>query len=352
MKIAQVAPLTEAVPPPLYGGIERTVSDLTEALVSLGHDVTLFAAQGSVSQARLVTYRDRPLRLDPAAQKSSLASHLDMLGDLRERAEEFDVLHFHTHLLHFPLFEHMAGKTITTLNGRLDVDDFAAAFRCWPQFPLVSVSLAQRVPLPDLNWIANVPHGIDATAYGIDASASGDYLVFLGRFSPEKRPDRAIDIARRAGMPLKIAAKVDDDDREYFVRYIQPSMYAPDIESLGEIGDVDKARLLRGARALLFPIDWPEPFGLVMIEAMACGTPVIAWRHGSVPEVIEDGVTGFIVDDIDAAVHAVERAEYLDRRTMRLAFEARFTAAGMADGYLRAYARLVDTLPDMPKVYP
>ncbi|WP_459618352.1 glycosyltransferase family 4 protein [Bordetella sp. 2513F-2] len=340
MKIAQIAPLYEAVPPRLYGGTERVVAHLTDALVALGHDVTLFASGDTCTRGRLVPVRDQALRLDPAPLKSDVASHLAMLYEVRARAAEFDVLHFHVDLLHFPLFEEMAGRTLTTLHGRLDLKDLPEAYRRWPDYPLVSISESQREPLPSANWIGTVHHGMDPAPYRPPARPRGDYLAFLGRISPEKRPDRAIMIARQAGMPLKIAAKVDAADQAYFRQAIEPLLDDPLVEFIGEIGDHQKSEFLGNARALLFPIDWPEPFGLVMIEAMACGTPVIAWRQGSVPEVLEEGVTGFIVDDIEQAAAAVERAGWLDRRRVRSVFERRFTATAMAGRYLRLYRQL------------
>src|SRR5690606_24895159 len=305
MRIAQIAPLYEAVPPKLYGGTERVVAHLADALVGQGHDVTLFAAADAGTRARLVPMRDRALRLDPAPLKSDLAAHLGMLAEIRERADEFDILHFHIDLLHFPIFEDIAHRTLTTLHGRLDLTDLPEAYRRWHRFPLVSISNHQRTPLPFANWHATVPHGLDTSLYPFSEQPAGDYLAFLGRISPEKRPDRAIAIATRAGMRLRIAAKVDPADRSYFEQKIRPLLDNPLVEYIGEIGDADKAAFLGGARALLFPIDWPEPFGLVMIEAMACGTPVIAWRCGSVPEVVEHGVTGLIVQSEAEAVSAV-----------------------------------------------
>ncbi|HEY4292626.1 glycosyltransferase family 4 protein [Luteibacter sp.] len=340
MRIAQVAPLYEAVPPRLYGGTERVVSHLTEALVAQGHDVTLFAAADAVTQARLSPGRDQALRLDPTPLKSELAAHLSMLHDLRERIDEFDVVHFHTDMLHFPLFESLAERTLTTLHGRLDMKDLPDTYRRWHRYPLVSISQAQRAPMPFAHWFGNVPHGLDPASYEMPDRPKGDYLAFLGRIAPEKRPDRAVAIARAVGMPLRIAAKVDGADRDYFEQAIRPLFASPDIEFIGEIGDDEKADFLGHAHAVLFPIDWPEPFGLVMIEAMACGVPVIAWRHGSVPEVIDDGVTGFIVKDLSAAAHAVSCAGALDRRHIRQVFEQRFTAQTMALGYTELYERL------------
>lgn len=339
MKIAQIAPLYECVPPCLYGGTERLVAHLCDALGALGHEVTLFAAEGSSTAGTLVTARDQALRLDASPLKSELASHLSMLHDLRNCAAEFDILHFHVDLLHFPFFESIAHKTLTTLHGRLDLKDLAGAYQRWHRYPLVSISHYQRTPLPSARWVSNVYHGLCADAYGF-SPAHGEYLAFLGRISPEKRPDRAIAIARATGLPLKIAAKVDAADREYFEQQIIPLLALPGIEYLGEIGDQDKTAFLGNARALLFPIDWPEPFGLVMIEAMACGTPVIAWGCGSVPEVLDDGVTGFIVNSEAEAAGATRQVLELDRQAIRAVFEKRFSASVMAERYVDLYRQL------------
>jgi glycosyltransferase involved in cell wall biosynthesis len=340
MKIAQVAPLYEAVPPKLYGGTERVVANLTDALVDAGHDVTLFAAADAQTRATLVAVRDQAIRLDPAPLKSDLAAHLAMLHEVRARADEFDVLHFHVDLLHYPFFEDMAERTLTTLHGRLDLKDLPQAYGCWPQFPLVSISDAQRKPLPSANWVGTVHHGLPADLLPFNPTPRGGYLAFLGRVSPEKRLDRAIAIARAAGMPLRIAAKVDSADQQYFARRIEPLLDGPDIEFVGEINDAGKAAFLGEAEALLFPIDWPEPFGLVMIEAMACGTPVVAWRCGSVPEVVDDGVSGRIVDSLPEAIAAVAQVRALDRAGVRAAFERRFCASVMARRYVELYARV------------
>lgn len=340
MKIAQIAPLYEAVPPRLYGGTERVVGHLVDALVEQGHDVTLFASGDTLTRAKLVATRKQALRLDPAPLKSDLAAHLSMLHEVRRRAHEFDVLHFHTDMLHFPLFEDMAGCTLTTLHGRLDIADLAGAYGRWDKFALVSISDRQRKDMPDANWYATVHHGVDPAGFRFNATPRGDYLAFLGRISPEKRPDRAIAIACAAGVPIRIAAKVDAVDRNYFVREIEPLLAHPLVEYIGEIGAEQKADFLGQARALLFPIDWPEPFGLVMIEAMACGTPVIAWRCGSVPEVLEDGKSGFIVDDMAQAVQAVEQVRHLPRARVRAEFEHRFTADAMARRYVQLYWQL------------
>ena len=340
MRIAQIAPLYEAVPPRLYGGTERIVAYLADALVELGHEVTLFAAADARTRARLAPARDQAIRLDPAPLKSDVAAHLSMLKQVRERAGEFDVLHFHVDLLHFPFFEDIAAHTLTTLHGRLDLKDLPEAYRRWPRFPLASISEQQRRPLPFANWLGTVPHGLPAALYRPAAAPAGDYLAFLGRMSPEKRPDRAIAIARRAGVPLRMAAKVDGADADYFHARIRPLLDGPGVSFEGEIGDAGKRDFLAHARALLFPIDWPEPFGLVMIEAMACGTPVIAWDCGAVREVVEDGVTGFIVRSEDEAVAAVARLPGLDRAAIRRRFEQRFSARAMAERYVALYRRL------------
>ena len=340
MKIAQIAPLCEAVPPRLYGGTERVVSHLTEALVEQGHDVTLFASGHTITSARLIATRDQPLRLDPAPLKSDLASHLALLHEVRRHACEFDILHFHIDLLHFPLFEPLAARTLTTLHGRLDIVDLPQVYERWPMFPLISISDRQRVHLPDANWYATVHHGISGKSYRYSACPEGDYLAFLGRLSPEKRPDRAIEIAKASGVPIRLAAKVDDVDRAYFEQHIRPILDHPLVSFVGEIGDDEKSDFLGHARALVFPIDWPEPFGLVMIEAMACGTPVIAWNCGSVPEVIEDGRTGWVVEEMAQAVAAVEAARHLSREQVRAAYEQHYTAHAMASRYVQLYWQL------------
>ncbi len=341
MRIAQISPLYEAVPPKLYGGTERVVAHLCDALVDLGHDVTLFASADADTKAQLSPVRDQAIRLDPAPLKSDLAAHMSMLHEVRRIADSFDVLHFHTDMLHFPLFEDMGSRTITTLHGRLDMKDLPGVYRRWPQFPLVSISDHQRRPMPWANWAGTVLHGMRNDLYRFAPQPKG-YLAFLGRISPEKGPDRAIAIAKELGMPLKIAAKVDGADATYFKNEIEPLLDHPLIEFLGEIGGERKSDLLGGAEALLFPIDWPEPFGLVMIEAMACGTPVVAFNCGSVPEVIEHGVTGFIVDGVEGAVQAVRRIGEIDRRRVRARFELRFSATAMARRYLDLYDRLIE----------
>lgn len=341
MRIAQVSPLYEAVPPKLYGGTERVVAFLTDALVDLGHRVTLFASGDTVTKANLVAVRDQAIRLDPAPLKSDLAAHLAMLHQVRERADEFDIIHFHIDLLQYPMFEHMSQRTITTQHGRLDLKDLPGVYSRWKGFPLVSISKDQRKPLPRANWAGTVYHGLPRDLLTPKPRSTSPYLAFLGRISPEKRPDRAIEIAKRSGIPLKIAAKVDAADAAYFRNEIEPLLKDAPVEFIGEIGDHQKSDFLSGATALLFPIDWPEPFGLVMIEAMACGTPVIGWPCGSAPEVIDDGVTGFLVNSIDEAVKAIDSASRLNRSNIRRVFEQRFSAHVMALSYVALYARLL-----------
>jgi glycosyltransferase involved in cell wall biosynthesis len=339
MKIAQIAPLIESVPPRLYGGTERIVSYLSEELVRQGHEVTLFASGDSLNSAELVPCTEQALRLDPR-MKDPLPYYMVMLDEVRRRACDFDVLHFHIDYLHFPLFRDLAQLTLTTQHGRLDLPDLSVAYRVFSEFPLVSISDDQRRPCPDWNWHRTVHHGLPPDLCAFSPQARGGYLAFLGRICPEKRPDHAIEIARRAGVPLKIAAKVDRVDQAYFEEVIRPLLRDPLIEYVGEIGDRDKPTFLGDALALLFPIDWPEPFGLVMIEAMACGTPVIAYRRGSVAEVLDHGWTGFIVDDLAAATAAVADLGQLDRRLIRARFEQRFTAQRMAKDYLAMYESL------------
>jgi glycosyltransferase involved in cell wall biosynthesis len=337
MRIAQVSPLYEAVPPRLYGGTERVVAQLCDALVELGHDVTLFACAEARTRARLWPVRDQAMRLDPVLLKSDLAAHLNQLAEVRAVADQFDVVHFHTDMLHFPLFEDMTARTLTTLHGRLDLKDLPKVYERWNGFPLVSISRAQRAPLPSANWAGTVHHGLALDTYAFSPKSAG-YLAFLGRISPEKGPDRAIRIAQRVRRPLRMAAKVDRVDQAYFETDVAPLLDEPLVEFLGEIGDADKSRFLGGAEALLFPIDWPEPFGLVMIEAMACGTPVIAFDRGSAPEVIEPGLTGFLVNSEAEAAEAVAKAASLDRATIRRRFEERFSARTMARQYVELYA--------------
>jgi glycosyltransferase involved in cell wall biosynthesis len=343
MRIAHVAPLYESVPPKLYGGTERIIAYLTEALVDLGHDVTLFASGDSRTSARLVAGREKALRLDPEPLKSEIAAHLAMLDEARRRADDFDVIHFHlSHFLHFPLFERMAGRTVTTPHGRLDYADLAPAYRRFPRFPMISISRSQRARLPEANWLATILHGLPPDLYQPDYETADDtYLAFLGRFSRDKRPDRAIEIARRAGIKLKLAAKIGDDDRAYFRERVEPLIDGDRVQYVGEITEDQKAAFLGNAAGLLFPIDWPEPFGLAVIEAMACGTPVIAWSCGAMPEIVEHGVTGFIVESVEDAVASIPGLLSLDRRVVRQTFERRFSAQRMARDYVAAYARLL-----------
>ncbi|MGX5801102.1 glycosyltransferase family 4 protein [Bradyrhizobium sp. Arg314] len=343
MRIAHVAPLYESVPPKLYGGTERIVFYITEALVELGHDVTLFASGDSESSARLASGRDQAIRLDPRPKKSEIAAHLAMLADVRERAGEFDVIHFHlSHFLHFPFFEQIAGRTVTTPHGRLDYVDLAPAYKRFPRFPMISISHSQKRGLPDANWLATIHHGLPLDAYGptYEPQPKEPYLAFLGRLSRDKRPDRAIEIARRSGLKLKLAAKIGDDDRAYFQDNIEALIDGDRIDYVGEITESEKSEFLGNAAGLLFPIEWPEPFGLVAIEAMACGTPVIAWNRGALPEIVDNGVTGFVVDNVDDAVASVPALLGLDRRQVRAVFETRFSATRMARDYLAAYMRL------------
>jgi glycosyltransferase involved in cell wall biosynthesis len=339
MRIAQVSPLFESVPPQLYGGTERVVSYLTEELVRRGHDVTLFASGDSVTKARLVAPVRRSLRLDSGCI-DQLAHHVVLLESVFARAHTFDVVHFHIDYLHYPLSRRHHIRHVTTLHGRLDLPDLKPLYDEFTEMPVVSISQAQRDPLPQANWQATVYHGLPRDLYHCRTEPDG-YLAFVGRISPEKRVDRAIRIAREIGMPLRIAAKVDPVDRTYFDAEIAPLLAANSwVEFVGEIGEADKCAFLAGATALLFPVDWPEPFGLVMIEAMACGTPVVAYAHGSVPEIIEPGVTGFIVDGLEGALRAVRAAAALDRRRVRERFEQRFTAERMARDYLAVYESL------------
>ncbi|MBI2235829.1 MAG: glycosyltransferase family 4 protein [Magnetospirillum sp.] len=337
MRIAEVAPLYEAVPPKLYGGTERVVSYLTEELVVLGHHVTLFASADSVTSARLVDACAHALRLE-GADTDSLIPHVLQLESVMARADEFDVIHFHADTLHYPFARRSHVPVLTTLHGRQDVPGLAGLYREFDDVALISISNAQRSPVPWVNWIGTVHHGLPAGLLRGPVRPEG-YLAFIGRFSPEKRFDRAVAIARAAGLPLKAAAKADVHDSDYFERVVQPLLDDQLVDWVGEIGEGDKEAFLGGALAHLFPIDWPEPFGLVMVEAMACGTPTIAWPCGSVPEVIEDGVTGYVVDSVEAAVAAVERCRSFDRHRCRQAFERRFTARRMAADYLALYQR-------------
>jgi len=342
MKIAQIPPLIESVPPRLYGGTERIASYLTEELIELGHEVTLFASGDSRTDAELVACCPEALRL--AGSHDTLACSVLQLEALRKRAREFDILHFHVEYLHFPLVRQMGSRSVTTMHGRMDLPDYPRLFGEFRDMPLVSVSDQQRAP-QKANWVATVHHGLPRNLYR-PQDGGGGYLAFLGRMSREKRADRAIRIARRAGTELKMAAKIGVDDRPFFERAVVPLLEVPGVEFLGEIGEAEKNDFLGGARALLFPIDWPEPFGLAMIEAMACGTPVIAWRSGATSEVVEDGVTGFIVDSIDDAVAAIDRVGSLSRARVRSRFEERFTAERMAQEYVAVYEYLNRTDPE------
>ena len=348
MKIAQVAPLIESVPPRLYGGTERIVSYLTEELVGLGHDVTLFASGDSVTNAELAPCCTRALRLDPAV-RDIIPHFMLMIDKVRERAEEFDILHFHIDLFHFPLFRLLASQSLTTLHGRQDLGDLKPFYSRFAEMPLVSISNDQRKPLPHANFVATIHHGIPSDLHR-PSFEQGKYLAFLGRISPEKRPDRAIRIARDAGIPLKVAAKVDKVDEDYFRNDILPLIDGPGVEFIGEINEHEKTKFLGEAAALLFPVDWPEPFGLVMIEAMACGTPVLAFRCGSIPEIIEDGVTGKIVDTEEGAIAALSQILSYDRRAVRQRFEERFTAARMAKDYMSTYRKLSKIQPSNRKM--
>jgi len=339
MRIAQIAPLHEAVPPKLYGGTERIVSYLTEELVTLGHEVTLFASGDSVTNAELVSVWPRAIRLDESV-KDPNALHTLLLEQVLRRAPAFDVLHFHLDYLPFPLFGRETVPFLTTLHGRLDLPELQPVFDAFPDAGVISISDRQRRPLPQANWLATIHHGLPVGLLQPTGARPG-YLAFLGRICPEKCPDRAIRIARACGLPIRLAAKVDRVDQEYYEREIAPMLDGEHARLIGEIGDEAKSGFLSAARALLLPIDWPEPFGLVMIEAMACGTPVIAFNRGSVPEVIEDGLTGFIVETEAEAVAAVARLPELDRDAIRARFEERFSARRMAEDYLAVYRRLV-----------
>ena len=338
MRIAQIAPLHEAVPPKLYGGTERVVSFLTETLVAGGHDVTLFASGDSVTAAQLCPVWPRALRLDTSI-RDPIAPHMLLMEAVCRQAHEFDVLHFHMDYWPFSLFSRQRTPFLTTLHGRLDLPELQPVFRAFPSMPVASISHAQRQPLPQANFVATVLHGLPETLL-TPQDATPSYLAFLGRIAPEKGPDRAIRIARAAGIPLRMAAKVDRADQAYYDDLIKPMIAGGGVEMIGEIGDHEKPAFLSGATALLMPIVWPEPFGLVMIEAMACGTPVIAFNRGSVPEIIDDGISGFIVEDEAGAVAAVSRLSSLSRPRVRAQFEARFTARRMADDYLACFKAL------------
>ena len=338
LRIAQVAPLAESVPPKLYGGTERVVWVLTEELVRQGHDVTLFASGDSRTRAKLVAPCREAQRLMGAVDP--LAAHMHMIELVAQRADEFDLIHFHVAPAHFSIARRLETPSLTTLHGRLDLPEIVPLYEEFSDLPLVSISDAQRAPLPRQRWVGTVHHGLPEHELRY-RPGKGSYLAFLGRISPEKRVDRAIAIARACGWPLKIAAKVDPHDAVYFRNDIAPLLDDPLVEFIGEIAEGDKCDFLGNARALLFPIDWPEPFGLVMIESLACGTPVVAFRGGSVTEVIEDGVTGFVVDDLDEAIEATRRTPALSRRLCRESFLRRFTAERMTSRYVRLYRELV-----------
>ena len=341
MRIAQVAPLVESVPPKHYGGTERIVAYLTDELVRLGHKVTLFASGDSVTSAELVPVCRRSFRQNKRAT-DYLSREVLLMDHVMQRAGEFDVVHFHTGCLHYLVSRHLNVPHVTTLHGRLDTSESVRLYERFRDMPMISISNAQRTPWPCANWQATIYHGLPYELFRFHPEP-GEYLAFLGRVSPEKRVDRAIEIAKRGRMPLKIAAKVDPADRRYFKREIEPLLTDPHVKWVGEISDKNKDEFLGNAYALLFPIDWPEPFGLVMIESMACGTPVIAYAGGSVGEVMDDGLTGFVVNDIEQAVEATGRVRDLSRARCREIFEKRFTASRMASDYINVYTRLADS---------
>jgi glycosyltransferase involved in cell wall biosynthesis len=352
MRIAQVAPLYESVPPRHYGGTERVVSYLTEELVRRGHEVALFASGDSITSARLYPACERALRLQNGKVTDSLVYHVRMLEMVAVKAEDFDLVHYHIDYLHFPVTRRVPMTALTTLHGRLDIPELVPLYREFQDMHLTSISKAQRSALPGANWVGNVYHGLPPDLLKPQLNRDGKYLAFLGRICPEKRVDRAIEIARRAGLPLKIAAKVDPADQDYYESEIRRQLDDPLVEYVGEIGEHEKSEFLGNARALLFPIDWPEPFGLVLIESMACGTPVIAYEMGSVPEIIEDGVTGFLVHDVTQAVDAVQRLDSLDRRVCRRVFEERFSVQRMCINYERIYQHLDEGPTEEPRAIP
>ncbi len=338
MKIAQISPLYESVPPKYYGGTERVVHYITDELVAQGHDVTLYASGDSVTNAKLIPCCSTGLRLN-GNSVDLLAPHFTMMEHIEREAHQYDIIHSHIDYLLYPIIKRIKYHFVTTLHGRLDIPELNALYKEYFQIPVVSISNNQRIPLPHANWQGTVYHGLPFDLYRFNPKPE-QYLAFVGRISPEKRIDRAIDIAIRAGVPLRIAAKIDKVDKDFFDSKIKKLVKHPLIEMLGEIGDPEKQELLGNAMGLLFPIDWPEPFGLAMIEAMACGTPVIAYRCGSVPEVVDEGVTGFIVDSQEEAVEAVERLLQLSREKCRETFEKRFSAQRMAHDYLAIYETL------------
>jgi glycosyltransferase involved in cell wall biosynthesis len=341
MRIAQVAPLHESVPPKRYGGTERVVALLTEELVAAGHEVALYASGDSETRAELRASCERSIREDPECV-DPLGVHFCMLERVLQEAREFDIIHFHTDILHLPFLRRLDCSYLTTLHGRLDLPHLAQVYSVYNEAPLVSISNAQRAPMPGAPWVGTVYHGIGADEFQLGSPRDG-YLAFLGRISPEKRPDKAIELALRTGNKIKLAAKVDKVDQDYFQQIIKPMLAHHDVEFLGEVNPWEKAAFLQGASALLFPIDWPEPFGLVMIESMACGAPVIAWNRGSVPEVIDEGVTGFIVESDDQAVEALARCQDFDRHACRRRFEERFLKKRMADDYFQLYQSISES---------
>lgn len=349
MRIAQIAPLYEAVPPKLYGGTERVVSYLTEALVELGHDVTLFASGDSMTSATLAAAWPRALRLDPTI-RDPLAPHMLLLEKVRRVAADFDILHFHLDYLPFSLFADAATPSLTTLHGRLDLPELQPVFNTFAGAHVASISRSQRAPLPQARWIDTVYHGLPERLLTPQPHCQPEYLAFLGRICPEKRVDTAIKIAAMSGLPLKIAAKVDKADQDYFKQEIEPLLTQAHVEFVGEIDEARKSEFLSRAKALLFPIDWCEPFGLVMIEAMACGTPVIAFNRGSVPEVIDHAVTGYIVEDVQGAVAALEHLDELSRDEIRAQFERRFTSKTMAMNYVKCYETLLEQAAGQPQL--
>jgi glycosyltransferase involved in cell wall biosynthesis len=341
MRIAQVSPLYESVPPRLYGGTERIVSYLTEELVAQGHDVTLFATGDSVTNARLIPVQKEALRFDKEI-KDYLPPHYVLLEKVQRFKHKFDIIHYHIDYLHFPLSKRDYTTHVTTLHGRLDLPELFPLYNEYRKMPVISISNAQREPLPQANWIGTIYHGIPNDMYSF-YNSTGEYLAFIGRISPEKGLDNAIEISIRAGIPLKIAAKVDKADHEYFEQVIKHRLNHPLVQYLGEIGEKDKNEFLGRAKALLFPINWPEPFGLAMIEAMACGTPIIAFKNGSVPEVVDEGRSGFIVNTLEEAVAAVKNISRISRNVCRKTFETRFSVTRMANEYLPLYEKMIAT---------
>jgi len=351
MKIAQVAPLYERVPPQMYGGTERVVSYLTEELVSQGHEVTLFASGDSVTSAKLISPCVEALRLSSTCI-DQYVHHVLMMEMVQKMKNDFDIIHYHIDYMHFPLSRYSDIPHVTTLHGRLDIPDLVPLYKEFNDIPVISISYNQRKPIANANWTTNVYHGLPYDLLGFNP-VGGEYLAWVGRISPEKRVDRAIEISIKCNMPLKIAAKVDKVDYQYYINEIKPKLNHPLIEFIGEIGDDKKSDFIGNAKALLFPIDWPEPFGLVMIEAMACGTPVIAFNNGSVPEIIDEGVTGFIVNSVEEAVEVVNnKIQHMSREVCRLVFEDRFSAERMANDYIESYKSLIrlknkDSLPEL-----